>query len=495
MTVENRLYNLWYSVFILRIWRQWIKQSDSYTLKDNFITLNAYTCIEINAHSIISIIKKFSSDESLPKNMFTPWLMSSQPCEQLFRATRSITSTYSTVVNYSMLEILNRLNRIHYLEDVKTELQGQFTFPRTNTDTEQLSTTFQPMTDEDIEMTVLKAQQDAVSDAECMGVTYAYSSTLIVDLPEIKDLDCENKDLKEESEDCNLDDNIVQHYEDSSCNIQNFLDNHDKNRFGDSDSPSDSPSEDIEEYLEHYKGSLTLKYFTGKNQKTSESNNSRFLKVVLENGSIKTFKKSSLCWFFNENSKLSTDRLERFKTNRARKNKINVRGGILKSKQKTLRKRQPKSHIIKKRVKNAPSTSPSTSRRKSYSSETSSERDSNLFSYNDSTDISDINSEKEEECDTKKINVLNEHFYAVMYDKMWYIGKVVNQDQESLNIQMKFMKEDLEDFYWPKQDDLQLIEPIQIIYGPITMLGTHPMKLSRSDRLKILTLHKSLKKV
>lgn len=97
--------------------------------------------------------------------------MSSQLCEQLFRATRSMTSTYSTVVNYSMLEILNRLNRIHYLEDVKTELQGQFTFPRSNTDTEQLPTTFQPMTDEDIEITVLKAQKDSVSDAERVGVT------------------------------------------------------------------------------------------------------------------------------------------------------------------------------------------------------------------------------------------------------------------------------------------------------------------------------------
>lgn len=167
---------------------------------------------------------------------------------------------------------------------------------------------------------------------------------MLFDLPEIKDLD-DIKDLDEEP-DCDLDDNIVQHYEDSSCSIQNFLEDNEKNGIDDSDSPSEDVTD--RECLESYKGSLTLKDFTGKKEKHSEDNNSRFLKVVLKNGSIKTFKKSSLCWFFNENRKLSTDRLERFKPNRARKKKNNISGGILKiSKQKTLQKRQPKSYIKK----------------------------------------------------------------------------------------------------------------------------------------------------
>ena len=47
---------VWFAVFFMRYWRQWILHSSHYTLGNNFITLNAYICIELNAHSLISFL-------------------------------------------------------------------------------------------------------------------------------------------------------------------------------------------------------------------------------------------------------------------------------------------------------------------------------------------------------------------------------------------------------------------------------------------------------
>lgn len=50
----KRIYRIWFATYFLRAWRKWITQgstssSSHHTLKDNFISGNAYSCIEINA--------------------------------------------------------------------------------------------------------------------------------------------------------------------------------------------------------------------------------------------------------------------------------------------------------------------------------------------------------------------------------------------------------------------------------------------------------------
>ena len=51
----TRIYDVWYCIFILRFWRVWLHDS-KYSITDNFITLNAYICMEINAHGLTNII-------------------------------------------------------------------------------------------------------------------------------------------------------------------------------------------------------------------------------------------------------------------------------------------------------------------------------------------------------------------------------------------------------------------------------------------------------
>ena len=107
ITPLSRIYKAWYGVFFLRFWRQWLLQNKNFTIENNFISLNSYYCTELNAHSLISLLR-ISRDNGY---QFLPWLHGSQSCEQLFRTMRSMSSTFSTVINFGLLGLLRRLHR------------------------------------------------------------------------------------------------------------------------------------------------------------------------------------------------------------------------------------------------------------------------------------------------------------------------------------------------------------------------------------------------
>ena len=60
----------WYAVFFMRYWRHWLLLIKEYKLSDNFITNNAYMCIELNAHSLLLFLIT-CRDLNLP-NTFLP---------------------------------------------------------------------------------------------------------------------------------------------------------------------------------------------------------------------------------------------------------------------------------------------------------------------------------------------------------------------------------------------------------------------------------------
>ena len=47
---------MWFAVFFLRFWRQWILLHPVYTLTKNFKTNNAFMCVEFNAHALVSYL-------------------------------------------------------------------------------------------------------------------------------------------------------------------------------------------------------------------------------------------------------------------------------------------------------------------------------------------------------------------------------------------------------------------------------------------------------
>lgn len=60
--VKERLYCLWHCVYLLRIWRCSVIKNNDLTLKNNFITSNAYSCL--NTLALINLVKYFSKLEN-----------------------------------------------------------------------------------------------------------------------------------------------------------------------------------------------------------------------------------------------------------------------------------------------------------------------------------------------------------------------------------------------------------------------------------------------
>lgn len=116
----HRIYKCWYSVFFIRMWRAFIYKNKQLTLKENFLTSNTYNCIELNAHSLILCIVQLKKNNM--QHLFLPNLMESQACESIFRQIRSFTTTYSTVANCSVKEILQRISKIQLQCDTASRL-------------------------------------------------------------------------------------------------------------------------------------------------------------------------------------------------------------------------------------------------------------------------------------------------------------------------------------------------------------------------------------
>ena len=100
LSVEEKLYRIWFSNFALRGWRYWMTCDECYSLQDNFVTSNFASCIEINAHAFVLSILKLKEIEC--EQCLVTWNFGSQACESEFRLARSCSTYSSTQVNFSM---------------------------------------------------------------------------------------------------------------------------------------------------------------------------------------------------------------------------------------------------------------------------------------------------------------------------------------------------------------------------------------------------------
>lgn len=170
LTPLQRIRKLWYPLFIIRMWRNQIEKK--YLLKENFLTMYSYFCIEQNAHSLILLmlhLKKINRAE-----LFLPHLYSSQPCESLFRAFRSFSPTYSTVTNCTMKAATAIISKIQYQNDVVNETSHYFFYPRpgkhdiANKSVSKEHTKL-PTKNEIVEE-ILKCKHDAIVAAKTYGI-------------------------------------------------------------------------------------------------------------------------------------------------------------------------------------------------------------------------------------------------------------------------------------------------------------------------------------
>lgn len=265
-----RISKIWYCVFILRIWKMFIKTHKKYTLKESFLSSNCYSCIELNAHSLVLCLV-YLRENNLP-NWFVPQLYSSQACEATFRQLRSFTSTFSTVANCSVKEALSRVTQIQLQSEIVHSNAPNFVFPRNN---KQKDGCIQQLpTKNEIINVITKCKNDAIRTAKQMGFKVNNDSNILpCDLVAVDHISRKQK-MKNKKQ----------------------------------------TKTEIKKIINDYKTKLTISdlrkvnliNYAGKHPEPDEKN--AFVKLDVN----KVVKKSSLCWFLrNDYQKISSDRNRR----------------------------------------------------------------------------------------------------------------------------------------------------------------------------------------
>lgn len=296
----ERVYEIWYAVFMLRIWRNFVVSQKSLTLEKNFMTVNCYSCVELNAHSLITSLIRLK--ENKMDNFFFPSSLDSQPCESLFRQVRSFTTTYSTVANCSVKEILERISKIQLQNDIEV-MDSIFTFSNYRSQKSKSLQVFDLPTKEQIEERIECSRKDAMTDGIHLRLIKKQFA-LEVDLScKVNPIDKSFKVVRKSKDELNKTINI---------------------------------NENVEKFLKLK--TILLKKFSNKFAGKNVDDRSQYVEVHLNLRKRIIIKKTSLCWILrNDYQKLSSDRLLRVQSERkVKKEKSNA---MKKYKQIRLKKR------------------------------------------------------------------------------------------------------------------------------------------------------------
>lgn len=144
ITIEERLFHIWTVVFTCRFWFSWIQSSEfrndsntsissSTSRRNMFITKPTFWCIEINAHTLLSIVLLVIQNK-LPIDALNTFVFNSQICENTFRIARSLSGSFSSNTNFSVKSFLKRCEKIAVINSIKNcdgQIAGcQFSFPQ-----------------------------------------------------------------------------------------------------------------------------------------------------------------------------------------------------------------------------------------------------------------------------------------------------------------------------------------------------------------------------
>jgi len=340
----QRIEKLWYAIFVLRYWRKWIIINSQYTLRDNFITSNAYCGVELNGHALISFLRMIRDNGD--SKSFTPWLLGSQTCESTFRAARSMSTVFSTVINFGMLGLLRRLHRLHIQFVIQAETKGDIVFPRVlkyehkhagrNVVSDFVLTS---ITDDDIYHVVKKAQAQARLTIEELGMAELFNKHLLyhVKIPgvdggrEDNAEQCEDDD-GEDDDDCEEDytDDSKSHdkenssHSDSIAQIEEISNEEVAVIANDLDKLSEHnliESQEIKQLEKHHKFKKMLsdtipmyeriEVQDKEARKHQDKQFSPFVQLEVKKSKIIFIRKTTVVWLMQEGERVSIDRLFR----------------------------------------------------------------------------------------------------------------------------------------------------------------------------------------
>lgn len=216
----ERIYRIWNAVYFLRIWRKWM-ESTNYKTDDHFITANAFQCIEINAHALISGIQTLR-EKKCPE-LFLPELYASQPCEFVFRQMRSMGSVNYTKINFTLHELIHLIRRVELTSEIALlRLEKEkVVFPRIRKVVEASNKSVCALpTDQEIIETILRARNDALESASrfkmCMTSSVIQKCEIIITNPKVKPRSSFDIPSTEDSDSLTQDEFVVVENEDGT---------------------------------------------------------------------------------------------------------------------------------------------------------------------------------------------------------------------------------------------------------------------------------------
>lgn len=278
LSPTQRLEKMWYSVFMVRIWRKSIMDNPKLILKNNFMSLLSYYCIEQNAHGLILILS-FLKRNNLT-HLFFPYMFCSQPCESFYRQIRSLSNVNSTVVNFSTKEILNRISRIQLMSDISNDKSTGLIYPTTLNSCNFSETNYSEIdfpNEHQMLNTIKECKTRAIEDAKKVGLISKTSKTM--------------KTI------CN-------------CYVTPYSENCARKMNSSNDTDFLNTTEKIEQ-LETQLFHASLKNYANKFNENCVPETSSYVEMDIYNRRF-VFKKTSLCWLLaKENYKSSSDRMYR----------------------------------------------------------------------------------------------------------------------------------------------------------------------------------------
>lgn len=249
----ERLHRIWYATYFLRCWRKWILSENEYSLAENFISSNAYTCVEINAHALVAIIVKLRYSQQ--QNLFQPSFFASQPCEEVFRMMRSMGTINYTKINFALNELFHMIARVEIMNKTVYS-NNEIIFPRVKLNEAESSADFP--SDEEIKNAMENARKTAIEKAAQFGIYFTANEITLTELQfrQVADISIENESELEFVEESTLANELERNTQDNTAEL--------------------------------------------------------FVDVVDADGSTRKIRKSTLIWMLSErNEKLSSDRLKR----------------------------------------------------------------------------------------------------------------------------------------------------------------------------------------
>lgn len=188
-----RLYFAFFSVSCIRRWRNSVDKGSS----DSFVTTNVWTSLELNFAAILNLILNGQGHLSL--------IWNSQTCEELFRTLRSLTSSGLTEINFTLLEALEKMNRVKKIQQIAYDLREDFVLTeniKIKSDQSYFSSVSSAnLSIEECREVLEEASNDAKKECESIGMKNVNEADPKIFLKPIRISTCHNSSIQTDESD------------------------------------------------------------------------------------------------------------------------------------------------------------------------------------------------------------------------------------------------------------------------------------------------------